>query len=362
MGKWTALYWIHKDRRGSPVVIADQSGVLLDPLAYDAWGKRRSQDGASTDDEITGKVDNKGFTGHEMLDTVDLVHMNGRVYDPQLGRFLSADPLVQDPLNGQSYNRYSYVLNNPTNLTDPSGFQAECKLTMCGAGDWKTIYQAPSESGAGTEKKDKDKGQAAKKDSNGTVVSDAKKVSSANKVTEAVGQFVDNVKHTSVGQIVTGAPEAIQTVIVTGSRVARDLYEYGFGNRNAALESLRQHQADNLQLLTIVGQFWRGNGLQGMAAKRPKPVATPEIGSALNKGPVYKTTKEATQAADELGFRKVNETSHGQAVYTDGKIFITRDVDGHNGGAWKGADSVKALSSKDTRAGTFDVNLQRIGD
>lgn len=185
---------------------------------------------------------------------------------------------------------------------------------------------------------------------------------SANKVTEAVGQFVDNVKHTSVGQIVTGAPEAIQTVIVTGSRVAGDLYEYGFGNRNAALESLRQHQADNLQLLTIVGQFWRGNGMQGMAAKRPKPVATPEIGSALNKGPVYKTTKEATQAADELGFRKVNETSHGQAVYTDGKIFITRDVDGHNGGAWKGADSVKALSSKDTKAGTFDVNLQRIGD
>lgn len=179
VGKGTALYWIHKDRLGSPVVIANQNGVLRDPLAYDAWGKRRSQDGASTDDEITGKVDNKGFTGHEMLDTVDLVHMNGRVYDRQLGRFLSADPLVQDPLNGQSYNRYSYVLNNPTNLTDPSGFQAECKLTMCGAGDWKTIYQAPSESGAGTEKKDKDKGQAAKKDSNGTVVSDAKKVSSA---------------------------------------------------------------------------------------------------------------------------------------------------------------------------------------
>jgi len=50
--------------------------------------------------------------------------MNGRIYDPLLGKFLSADPLVQDPINGQSYNRYSYVLNNPTNLTDPTGFAA----------------------------------------------------------------------------------------------------------------------------------------------------------------------------------------------------------------------------------------------
>lgn len=130
VGKGTALYWIHKDRLGSPVAITDQNGVLQDPLAYDAWGKRRSQDGGSTDDAIVGKVDNKGFTGHEMLDTVDLVHMNGRVYDPQLGRFLSADPLVQDPLNGQSYNRYSYVLNNPTNLTDPTGFESEEKIAI----------------------------------------------------------------------------------------------------------------------------------------------------------------------------------------------------------------------------------------
>ncbi len=48
--------------------------------------------------------------------------MNGRVYDPLIGRFLSGDPLIDDPMNGQNYNRYSYVLNNPTNLTDPTGF------------------------------------------------------------------------------------------------------------------------------------------------------------------------------------------------------------------------------------------------
>ena len=48
--------------------------------------------------------------------------MNGRIYDPLLGRFLSADLVVQNPDSLQSYNRYSYVMNNPLTLTDPSGF------------------------------------------------------------------------------------------------------------------------------------------------------------------------------------------------------------------------------------------------
>jgi hypothetical protein len=48
--------------------------------------------------------------------------MNGRVYDPELGRFISADPRVPQPQNTQSHNRYSYVLNNPLSYTDPSGF------------------------------------------------------------------------------------------------------------------------------------------------------------------------------------------------------------------------------------------------
>ncbi|MYK81872.1 MAG: hypothetical protein F4024_04710, partial [Gammaproteobacteria bacterium] len=62
-----------------------------------------------------------GFTGHEMLDAVGAVHMNGRIYDPHLGRFLRADPYVQFPANLQSHNRYSYALNNPLSYTDPSG-------------------------------------------------------------------------------------------------------------------------------------------------------------------------------------------------------------------------------------------------
>ncbi|MCA3029378.1 MAG: hypothetical protein ING66_12395, partial [Rhodocyclaceae bacterium] len=135
----TQLNWLHKDRLGSPIAISGETGALRERLAYDAWGKRRTTSGAATGtpatptpDSIDGVVDNRGFTGHEMLDQLDLVHMNGRIYDPLIGRFLSADPILQDPMNGQSYNRYSYVMNNPTNFTDPTGFAA-CGETTTGS-------------------------------------------------------------------------------------------------------------------------------------------------------------------------------------------------------------------------------------
>ncbi|MBN1402847.1 MAG: RHS repeat-associated core domain-containing protein [Opitutales bacterium] len=59
-----------------------------------------------------------------MMDDLGLIHMNGRIYDPLTGRFLSADQVIQSPLNLQSYNRYSYCMNNPTGYVDPSGYYA----------------------------------------------------------------------------------------------------------------------------------------------------------------------------------------------------------------------------------------------
>lgn len=113
--------YLHKDHLGSVDAITDESGNVVERLSFDAWGKRRTIDWQDATDFITSSI-NRGFTGHEQLDLVSLIHMNGRVYDPELGRFLSADPFVQAPTNSQSLNRYSYVLNNPLSHTDPSGF------------------------------------------------------------------------------------------------------------------------------------------------------------------------------------------------------------------------------------------------
>jgi RHS repeat-associated protein len=94
----------------------------------DPWGERRDPL-TWTGKPSPAQVDNggpdgrtpRGFTGHEMLDDLGLVHMNGRIYDPLIGRFLSADTLIQFPGDLQSYNRYSYVQNNPLSHRDPSG-------------------------------------------------------------------------------------------------------------------------------------------------------------------------------------------------------------------------------------------------
>jgi len=121
-GGATQQYWMHKDRLGSVVAVSDINGTLQVQSGFDTWGLRRNLNGSAATTPIVETLDNKGFTGQEMLDQLALVHLNGRVYDPFVARFISADPDVTDPTNGQNYNRYSYVLNNPTNLIDPTGF------------------------------------------------------------------------------------------------------------------------------------------------------------------------------------------------------------------------------------------------
>lgn len=65
-----------------------------------------------------------------------IINMNGRIYDPLIGRFMSADPYIQAPDNLQSHNRYAYVMNNPLNVDDPSGYWSISKA-------WKKIWKSP---------------------------------------------------------------------------------------------------------------------------------------------------------------------------------------------------------------------------
>ncbi len=118
----TAMEYYSKDYLGSIIAITDGTGAVTQRLSYDVWGKRRYPNGAADPNGLLNNPDMyHGFTGHEMLDSVGLIHMNGRLYDPVMARFVSADFLIQSPDNLQSYNRYSYGWNNPLSGTDPSG-------------------------------------------------------------------------------------------------------------------------------------------------------------------------------------------------------------------------------------------------
>ncbi len=115
------LYYIHKDHLGSYQAISDESGALLEELSFDPWGNRRNPADWSFNNMPTDYLFDRGFTGHEHLDKFSLVNMNGRVYDPLLGRMLSPDNYIQAPDYTQNLNRYSYCFNNPLKYTDPTG-------------------------------------------------------------------------------------------------------------------------------------------------------------------------------------------------------------------------------------------------
>ena len=106
-------YIVTKDVLGSVVSIYGGDGKQVFSATYDAWGKQ-----TVTMNKI-GFI--RGYCGHEMLNDYQIINMNGRLYDPVLGRFLSPDNYVQTPDFSQNYNRYSYCLNNPLKYTDPSG-------------------------------------------------------------------------------------------------------------------------------------------------------------------------------------------------------------------------------------------------
>ena len=121
--------YVHRDHLGSVEAVTNEAGAELVVLGHDPHGERRKNDWTArlTRAEIEtllgghGERVSRGFTGHEHLDRTGLVHMNGRVYDPRLGRFLSPDPIVGDPTSSQSWNLYSYVGNNPLSYVDPTG-------------------------------------------------------------------------------------------------------------------------------------------------------------------------------------------------------------------------------------------------
>jgi RHS repeat-associated protein len=117
---------LHRDHLGSIVAISNQTGNIIEKRHFDAWGRLThywNNNGQTTlpDGINTFLLLDRGYTGHEHLLSVGLIHMNGRLYDPIVHRFLQPDNFIQDPENTQSYNRYGYVWNNPFKYTDPSG-------------------------------------------------------------------------------------------------------------------------------------------------------------------------------------------------------------------------------------------------
>jgi RHS repeat-associated protein len=107
----------HANYQGSIVAVTGDEGKADEQRDWTRFGALRALSGRS------GM--RSGFTGHEQDSATGLINMRGRVYDAHTGRFLSADAIVQAPGLADSWNRYSYALNRPTALVDPTGFQSK---------------------------------------------------------------------------------------------------------------------------------------------------------------------------------------------------------------------------------------------
>ena len=120
--------YLHKDYLGTILAISDEAGNAVEKRHFDAWGNfthlQKGTGSIITNINVINAQEllvDRGYTSHEYLAGVELIHMNGRLYDPLLRRFLNADENIQDPYNTQNYNKYGYVLNNPLLHNDPSG-------------------------------------------------------------------------------------------------------------------------------------------------------------------------------------------------------------------------------------------------
>jgi len=120
-GQTDKLQYIHTDHLGSIQTISNESGQIDATYSYDAWGRQRDATNWFLYYTTPLQAFNRGYTGHEHLSDFGLINLNGRLYDPVLGRMLSPDNYVQMAGNSQNYNRYSYCFNNPLIYTDPSG-------------------------------------------------------------------------------------------------------------------------------------------------------------------------------------------------------------------------------------------------
>lgn len=128
----TTISYVLKDHLGSTSAFVNSAGAAQVNESFRAFGVERSptdwvSNTSSADTTTIAGISRHGFTFESTLTNPGtfsgmMVHLNGRVLDGFIGRLLSADPVNQDMGNTQSFNRYTYVNNNPLTFTDPSGY------------------------------------------------------------------------------------------------------------------------------------------------------------------------------------------------------------------------------------------------
>jgi len=115
MIKGNSTFYYHKDHLNSTSVMTDNSGTVVETAQYEPFGATRDHTGQ----DMSGYK----FTDQELDNETNLYNYDARLYDPVIGRFITADKIVPDWYDPQNLNTYAYCKNNPLIYIDPNGHE-----------------------------------------------------------------------------------------------------------------------------------------------------------------------------------------------------------------------------------------------
>ena len=333
-------FYYHPDHLGSSSYITNLDGEVVQHIEYVPFGEVFIEE--------RNNIWNTPylFNAKEFDEETGLYYYGARYYEPRLSLWISCDPLEE---NHYEISSYCYTGNNPIKYSDPNGE------------DWR----------------DKVKGFGAAIFDNAT--------GGVTNIRSWVGKHVNNPADFNVG-LTTGDLASLSigtwesgtgaSMIASGSTVTTIgvVAEAPSGGTSTIVVAAGGTISTTGVALTAHGTVMMANAGKNLANKKghinanssnstqkaSQPKGTGKNTVTFTQGKGSKATRIKTPIPD--GYRKIKDLSHGNPVYTNGKNYITPDVDGHNGGIWKMGKSVKALQNRETRMGTYNANLKRIGD
>ncbi len=268
--------------------------------------------------------------------------------DTSTGRFISQDSYAGSTADPVSLHKYLYANSNPVMYSDPSGYTslAEQQTAMIGLGILAVGFLAYDQAMLNI-------GMSILNDLKSSINTGINNISnqlrdlanniSASDAVQEIRRLIDRIMSTPLGE-----PDGIN------------------------IETFPSSNPTGINVETFPSSAPSGIGVETFPSPNPEkpfvetfPLPIPLLPYVIMENNNRMTTKQATLAAAELGYVKVQGCFvNGQAVFYNkkNKTFISPDVDSHNGGVWKMADSIAELGRKNTRSGTYDKDLNRIGD
>ena len=333
-------FYYHPDHLGSSSYITNLDGEVVQHIEYVPFGEVFVEE--------RNNIWNTPylFNAKEFDEETGLYYYGARYYDPRLGAWISCDPLEE---NHYEISSYCYTGNNPVRYSDPTGEDWRDKVKGFGAAiiDNATGGITNIRSWAGKHVNDPTDFNV------GLTVGDLTSLSIGTWESGTGASMIAGGSTVTTIGLVAEAPSAGTSTVVVGAGGAISTT----GVALAAHGTVMMANAGK-NLANKKGHINANSSNSTQKSSQPKGTGKNTVTFTQGKG--SKATRIKTSIPD--GYRKIKDLSHGNPVYTNGKNYITPDVDGHNGGIWKMGKSVKALQNKETRMGTYNANLKRIGD